>query len=200
MIFIGINGDNTLGIVNQNSRTERKCLVLDLSKTFSIAFIFQRYRRNIIGRRRNIRHIGGIAHKVNRLLVLARMPVNYFIGNRNKLVEIKPRQTVLNHILNAVILLRIVNFTVKFVGDLEIHKVSSYLNRQFIVCKGGKRKTNIMQIGEISNITIFRFTEIVDKILRLIKLSLKGALKVHDLHGFVRVMLKHCCLQELRES
>ena len=200
MIFIGVNGDNTLGIVDNNSRTEGKCLILDLVKALGIALVFQSYRRHIISRRRSIGNIGGIAHKVNRLFVLARVPVNDFIGNGNKVREIKPYQSVFDHILDTVKLLCIEYFIVKFVGDLEVHKISRYLNGQLIVCQRSKRKPDIVQIGEISAVTVFRFTEIVDKPLCLIKRSFKDTLEVHDLHRLVRIMFEHCRLQELRKS
>ena len=56
-----------------------------------------------------------------------------------------------------------------------------------------------MQIGEVSTLTVFRFTEVVDKPLCLIERSLKGTLKVHDLHGLVRIMFKHRNTQERRK-
>ena len=128
------------------------------------------------------------------------MTLDHFIGYRYKIAEIKISQTVLDHILDTVILFCIVNFAVKFVSDLEIHKVSSHLNGQLIVCQRGKRKTYIVQIGEVSTLTVFGFTEIVDKPLCLIKRSFKGTLKVHDLHGLVGIMLKHRSTQECRKS
>ena len=75
----------------------------------------------------------------------------------------KSSQTVLDHILNAVILLRIVNFAVKLVGDLEVHKVSRHLNRQLIVGQRGKHQTDIVQIIKISTLTVLCFAEVVDK-------------------------------------
>ena len=128
------------------------------------------------------------------------MTLNDFIGNRNEVGEVQSCQTVLDHILNTVILLRIINFAVKLIGDLEVDKVSSYLNGQLIVCQRGKRKTDIVQIIKISTLTVFRFAKIIDKPLCLIKRSFKVALKVHDLHGLVRVMLKHRSTQERRKS
>ena len=56
-----------------------------------------------------------------------------------------------------------------------------------------------MQIGEVSTLTVFRFAEIIDKVLCLIKRSFKGTLKVHDLHGLVGIMFKHRCTQERRK-
>ena len=162
MIFIGVDRDNALGIVNDNSRTEGKCLILDLVKAFGIALVFQSDRRNIISRKRNFCNIGGIAHKVNRLFVLSGMTLDHFIGNGNEVREIKSSQTVLDHILNAVILLRIVNFAVKLVGDLEVHKVSRHLNRQLIVGQSGKHQTDIVQIIKISTLTVLCFAEVVN--------------------------------------
>ena len=57
-----------------------------------------------------------------------------------------------------------------------------------------------MQIIKISTLTVLCFAKIVDKELCLIKRSLKGTLKVHDLNGLVRVMLKHRSTQERRKS
>ena len=199
MVCIGINGNDTLSVVYNNSCTVGKCLVLDLVKAFSITLVFQRDRRHIIDMRRNIGNIGGIAHKVNRLFVLASMTLNDFIGNGNEVGEVQSRQTVLDHLLDTVILLRIVNLAVKFVSDLEIHKVSRYLNRQLIIGQRGKLKTDIVQIIKISTLTVFRFTEVVDKPLCLVKRSFKGTLKIHDLHRLIGIMFKHCSLQELQE-
>ena len=128
------------------------------------------------------------------------MTLNDFIGNGNEVGEVQSHQTVLDHLLDTVILLRIVNLAVKFIGDLIVNEVSRHLNGQLIIGQRGKRKTDIVKIGEVSTLTVFRFTEIIDKPLCLIKRSFKGALKVHDLHGLVRVMLYHSRLQELRKS
>ena len=198
VVFIGVDRDNTIGIVDNNRSTEGKCLVFDLVKAFSITLIFQRDRRHIF-HRRNILNLRSIAHKLYRLFVLAFMPVDNIIGNGNKVREIKPRQTVLDHILDIIILLRIINLAVKFIGDFEVHKVSRYLNRQLIIGQRGKRKTDIVQIIKISTLTVFRFTEVVDKRLCLVKRSFKGTLKIHDLHRLIGIMFKHCSLQELQE-
>ena len=128
------------------------------------------------------------------------MPVNNLIGNRNKVREIKPRQTVFHHIFDTVILLCVINLAVKSVSYLEVHKVSRYLNGQLIVRQRSKRKPDVVQIGEISAVTVFRFTEIVDKPFCLIKRSFKSTLEVHDLHRLIGIMFEHRHLQELRKS
>ena len=199
MVCISVNGNDTLSIVHDNRSTERKCLVLDLVKALGIALVFQSDRRNIIGRRRNICCIGGIAHKLYRLFVLTSVTLDHFIGYRYKIAEIKISQTILDHILDTIKLLCIEYLTVKFVSDLEVNKVSRYLNRQLIVCQRSKRKTYTMQIGEIRFFTVLSFTEIVDKPLCLVKRSFKCTLKVHDLHRLVRIMLNHSCAQECRK-
>ena len=56
------------------------------------------------------------------------MTLDHFIGDRYKIAEIKIGQTVLDHILNAVILLSVIHFTVKLIGDFEVDKVSRHLN------------------------------------------------------------------------
>ncbi|OPZ17321.1 MAG: hypothetical protein BWZ04_02912 [Firmicutes bacterium ADurb.BinA205] len=200
MVFIGVDRDNALGIINDNSSSEGKCLILDLVKALGITLVFQRNRRHIFRRRRSIRNIGGITHKVNRLFVLASVPVDNLIGNGYKVREVQVSQTVLDHILDTVKLLCIEYLAVKFVSELEIHKVSRHLNGQLIIGQSGKRKTDIVQIGEISTLTVLCFAKIVDKELCLIKRSLESMLKIHDLHGLVGVMLKHRSTQECGES
>ena len=68
------------------------------------------------------------------------------IGNRNKLIKAHPFQTILNHAFQAVILLHIINFTVKFIGHLEICKIGSNLYGQFIIGKRSIGNWNTMQI------------------------------------------------------
>ena len=89
MVFIGVDRDNALGIINDNSSSEGKCLILDLVKALGITLVFQRNRRHIFRRRRSIRNIGGITHKVNRLFVLACVPVDNLIGNGYKVREVQ---------------------------------------------------------------------------------------------------------------
>ena len=55
-----------------------------------------------------------------------------------------------------------INLAVKSVSYLEVHKVSRYLNGQLIDRQRSKCKPDIVQIGEISTVTVFRFAEIVN--------------------------------------